>query len=163
MHVTTGVYAVTPTAAAYAPHNPHPGVRTRHVHASDQVHYDALCTYTYIHPDCAYVCGMSVPFVFTPRALCTAMCIQHAVHNLQKRNIPYRDAAAAHRGSWVKVVYVRSQFYFQFYFISRVIQSTVVVSADVFCDRLGGHCRGSVSTHVQTSSNFSIRRSQSTV
>ena len=94
---------------------------------------------------------MGVTFAFTSRARCTT---EHKGNHArgapslaaQCRAIPRcRMCAAAHHGSWVKVVHVRTlTVSFSVFFYFRVVQLTVVTSlnsAHMFCVRLGGHFR----------------------
>ena len=113
-----------------------------------------------------------VPFAVTSRARCTTKCnANHArcAPSLAARcAIPRcRMRAAAHRGSWVKVVHVRTlTVFFSVFVSSPVMQLTVVASlhrADVFRVRLGGHCREFGVTPCSIGAYFSIRRSQRTV
>ena len=80
------------------PRNLHPEGRTRHVQLRTRCNA-ARRVYIYTFTAIMDVRGMCVPFAFTFtfKALCTTKRNAHlcAACNLQKRNIPYRDAAHA--------------------------------------------------------------------
>ena len=100
--------------------------RTAHQAHPAHTRSNARATYVCTHTPrlCIHDCGMRVPFEFTPKALCTtehysppsAMCTAS-----RKHDIPYGDATHALQRTAVVGWYVRSQLYFQIYFLSRVI------------------------------------------
>ena len=88
LRAATSTCAITPTAAI---------IRIPKLAPCTQGVYCLPGIYIYTYTVIPYAGGMNVPFVFTPRALCTternalpsAPCTSWAPRNLYKRSIPY--------------------------------------------------------------------------
>ena len=86
MHAATSTCALSPTAVTYVLRNLHPEGRTRHDCTAYQVQCGSPCIYVYTYNAIVHTCGMimSLPFAFTPTALCTT---EHNAHPHARRAI----------------------------------------------------------------------------
>ena len=112
-HATTSIYAITPTAIAYAPNNLHPGGHTRHIRTEHQLQCSAPCIYNthtaimHTHTICIYTSG-----AVYHRAQCASRAPRAICSSASQYTIPRcRIRTAAQSGSWAKVVRTLTVFF----------------------------------------------------
>ena len=80
LHAAASTGAITPTATAYAPHNPHPEGCTRHARAAYQARCGMPCIHIRIHCDHAYAWHECAICIYTQGAM------HHRAQHITERN-----------------------------------------------------------------------------